>query len=174
MKNYATASNPPADVDLHARALIRHKVRRLRAAGALTFHDGEDVSQELALHAHVAEPKYDAARGARTTFYEAVLARRLASLLASRSAQKRDHRRARPLGCVPEQEFGREASRPADIVMDVREAVAELPDDLRPLASLLMQHRASDVVRRTGLSRQVVRGRCRRIAQHLQQRGLAC
>lgn len=173
MKIKATPSHPPADVDPHARSLIRHKVRRLRAAGALRYHDAEDLSQDLALHAHVAAPKYDAARGARTTFYETVLARRLATLLASRSAQKRDHRRARPLDRVPEQEFAREPSCPADLVVDVRDALATLPHDLRPVADLFTELTEAEVIRASGLSRQQVRGRRQRSAQHLRRRGLA-
>lgn len=167
------ASRSPGDLDPHARSLIRHKIRRLRAAGALTFHDAEDISQELALHAHVAGPKCDSARGARATFYEAVLARRLASLIAARSAQKRDRRRASALDRVPEEQFGREPDVPLDHRIDVHGALATMPADLRPVADLFSRLTEAEVIRTSGLSRQQVRGRRQRIAQHLRQRGLS-
>lgn len=166
------ATSPPSDLDPCVADLTRHKVRRLRTAGALSFHDGEDLAQELSLQAHVATPKYIAARGARATFYEAVLARRVASFLSARSAQKRDLRRARPLDGVPAEQFRGTAGPRSDVALDVRDALATLPEDLRAFAQLSAELSEAEVIRASGLSRQQIRGRRRRIAHHLQRRGL--
>jgi DNA-directed RNA polymerase specialized sigma24 family protein len=161
----------PTDIDPEARRLIRHKVRRLIDASAYTSSDEDDLAQELALHAHVARPKYDPDRGALSTFYDRTLNNAVRNLATAATRKKRDRRRERPLELV--------AARPArhpdtELKLDVDAALATLLPDDRMIAS----HLADDgmvtrVVRTTGRTRHEVRGARGRIAQQFAALGLA-
>jgi DNA-directed RNA polymerase specialized sigma24 family protein len=165
---------PPSDIDPYARWLIKHKVRRLVRSNGIRRADEEDLAQDLALHVHLAAQKYDSRRGAASTFYDRVLARKIASIVQSRTAQKRDFRRERPLDSAPAHTFSRpEPSERVDLQLDVRDAVARLSGDLRPVACLFMEYSEAELIRRTGISRQRVRGLRQRIGQELRAAGLA-
>lgn len=158
-----------ADIDPIARALIGHKVWKIIRRGGFTSSDRPDLEQELALQAHVSGPKYDPRRGARGAFYDCVMERKAAHLLAHHGRQKRDRRQEEPLD---------EAAVPArvlthiDLKLDVRDALSRLPSELRTVATLFMEGGEAEVIRRTGLSRQRVRGRCQCIGVHLAAIGL--
>src|SRR4051794_5950698 len=81
----------PTDVEPVAKALIKHKVARLVGHSGWRAADRDDLSQELALHAHVASSHYDPARGATSTFYDLVLKRKVIDLIERQRAQKRHH-----------------------------------------------------------------------------------
>jgi DNA-directed RNA polymerase specialized sigma24 family protein len=103
-----------------------------------------------------------------------VLSSRAADHVRHAGAHKGNRRRERPGGDVdalPERGPAWDAAR-LDLRLDVRAAVADLPADLREVAGLLTAFTPAEVGRRTGLSRQRVRTACRRIAAHLNERGL--
>jgi hypothetical protein len=133
------------------------------------------LEQDLALHVHLAAPKYDPKRGATTTFYDRVLARKIASIVQFRTAQKRDVRRERQLDDAPDNYVRAPDLTPEqrDLRVDVTDVLARLPGDHRRVARLFMEHSEAEVIRRTGMTRQRVRGLRQRIGQHLRAAGLA-
>jgi DNA-directed RNA polymerase specialized sigma24 family protein len=161
------------DIDPYARQLIGHKVRRLVGRYGFTRTDADDLAQELALHAHVAAPNYDPARGASTTFFDRALTRKVASLVAAATAQKRDRRRERPL--VAAEQEPPPYTQQLDLKLDVRDTVSQLPHELQDLAIRFMEHGENDA--EAGRSLRWTRGQVRHrrslIARQLTRRGLA-
>jgi DNA-directed RNA polymerase specialized sigma24 family protein len=164
---------PPADIDPIARELIRHKIRRLVGNHGFTRTDAADLAQDLALHAHVASSKYDPARGARSTFFDRLLTRKVASIVAAATAQKRDRRREGPLSDA--ERPSRDPSNRLHLKLDVRFVVNRLPRDLRDLAHRFAHHgeNESEACRALRWTRSQVRHRRALIAQHLTRAGLA-
>jgi hypothetical protein len=159
---------PPDDIDPAARALIKHKVRRLVGHYGYTRSDADDLAQELALKAHLAAAKYDPARGALTTFYDRVLENRVRSLAEHATCQRRDRRRERPLdGAAPSAPDPRH-----DLCLDVRDALAALSEEDRFLARMLQSHDRSRVFRESGMTRGKARAAKVRIAQALATKDL--
>jgi hypothetical protein len=154
---------PPEDIDPAARALIKHKVRRLIGNYGYTRSDADDLAQELALKAHLAAPKYDPARGAPTTFYDRVLENRVRSLAEHATCQRRDRRRQQSLdGVAPTAPDSRH-----DLCLDIRDALAGLSEEDRSLALILSSHDRSRAIRESGMTRGKARAAKVRIAQAL-------
>jgi len=159
------------NIDPYAAALIRHKVRRLLGHQGLSFHDGEDLEQELALHAHIVQPKYDPARGTATTFYDRVLSRKLTCLVRSHTAQKRDRRHDVPLEFEPARPNGDAA---LDIKLDLRDCIQSFPPSLQQLAHRFMDGEGElQAARSLRWTRAAVRHRRSLLAQRLTNVGLA-
>jgi len=159
------------NIDPYAAALIRHKVRRLLGHQGLSFHDGEDLEQELALHVHIVQPKYDPTRGAATTFYDRVLTRKLTCLVRSQTAQKRDRRHDVPLEFEPPSPGCHAA---LDIKLDLRDCIGSFPAPLRHLARCFMDGEGElQAARSLRWTRGAVRHRRSLIAHHLNDAGLA-
>jgi RNA polymerase sigma factor (sigma-70 family) len=154
-------------------ALIRHKARRLIGHHGFTGHDIEDLEQDLCLHVLQRSDRFDPARGARHAFIATVIHNKIANILAGRTAQRRDRRREQLFGEMDDI-AGADEIRQRDLTLDVRVVVGRLPPDLRLVAGLLRENGSlAEVSRRTGLSREQVRGRRRRIRDHLTSAGLA-
>lgn len=160
----------PDDIDPYARELIRHKVRRLVGHYGYTGSDRDDLTQELALQAHVATQKYDPTRGAVTTFLDRVLTRKVASLVAAATAQKRDRRREQALDDVPQH---RPEHTHVALRLDVGRALCSLPHDVAPLAARFMQGDSeSQAARSLRWTRGEVRHRRSLLARHLRRAGV--
>jgi hypothetical protein len=168
-----TGVSRPSDIDPYARWLIKHKVRRLVDRHGFRRDDEQDLHQELAMHVVAGMRRHDPARASTRTFADRIITTKIASIIQHATAQKRDRRRVQAIDEVSE------PSRPThqaavDARLDVIQAVASLPDDLRSVATLLMEHGSEAAVIRAGrMTREMVRGRRRRIAAHLRGRGLA-
>ncbi len=150
------------------------QVQRSFVVPALTASDEPDLRQELSMHVIAGLRRHDPGRASIPTFADRIVASKVVSIVKHATAAKRDRRNVRSIDSLDDRiESDRAtAGERHDVALDVREALAALPDELSHLASLLMEHREAEVVRRTGLTRQTVRGRCKRIAQHLRGRGL--
>jgi RNA polymerase sigma-70 factor, ECF subfamily len=81
-----------SSLDDSALQCIRYRARRLMQQADFAPYDGEDLEQELTTHLLAQLPKYDAARGAFSTFVDRVIAHKAADMLYARSAQCRDPR----------------------------------------------------------------------------------
>jgi RNA polymerase sigma-70 factor (ECF subfamily) len=152
-------------------ALIRRKVKKLVGNHGFREDDAEDLSQQLAMHVIEAMRRYDPARAAVATYADRVVTSRAASIVTHATAKKRDRRRERRLHETPKSQMPVDDSKPAawDTSIDVNEALARLPDDLRHVALLFTVFTEAEVVRHSGLSRQTVRRMRRQIAEHLRR-----
>ena len=163
---------PPQDITSEARALIKRKVRCLLGKYGFTASDEEDLEQELALQLYIASAKYDAARGSPVTFYSAVLANKVKSIASAAKAQKRDHRRRRPLWDLDDVVQQPDAVPHLLVKLDVEDTFESLAPDLRPIATLFMDETAAGVIRATKMSRGRVRSARSRIARCFDGKGL--
>ena len=181
-------------LDPHAVRLIRAKSRQLIRRPEFTASDREDIEQELALDLLNRLPRYDATRAKRTTFVDRVVNNRVATLLEARTTAKRgggvcvasldedidgEDGHPEPLWATLDQRLGcggagrdmRDAPL-HDLRIDVAEAVAALPEDLRDLAEELTQATPTEVARRTGVPRRTVRDRVAQIRNRFERAGL--
>lgn len=155
---------PPADIDPVARALIGHKARKLARSSGFTRSDADDIEQELALQAHQASGRFDPRRGNATTFYDAVLANKVRSIVDRARAAKRDRRRERPLD-----EAAPEPARSSriDLKLDVDDALAALPPADRAMSAHFVSDSLAGAARAARVTRQQARSARARIARHL-------
>ena len=159
----------PTDIDPAVRALIRRKVHRLVGRHGFTVNDREDLTQELALQAHVASSHFDPARAKAVTFYEHVLCHKAASLVRYQQAQKR--RRCRVRHSDGDVLFSWAADAKEDLSADVRDAIRRLPPCLRNLALYLQNQNLAEASRTLGLTRQQARSRRDVIAEYFRAAG---
>jgi RNA polymerase sigma factor (sigma-70 family) len=160
--------------DSKLQTLIRCKVRTLAKRYVFARGQHEDLCQDLSLQVVTARQRYDAAKAQPLTFADRVTTRRISDLIAHATAACRDRCRERPLAGGGEDLplTGPDEQARLESALDVRDAVARLPEDLREIAVLLAEDNEAAVVRRTGLSRERVRGMVRRIRQHFAALGL--
>ena len=168
---------PDDDFDAKTAALLRFHAARLMKCGAFRRGERQDARQELSARLMERMRRHDPGRGSTWTFGNCVLTRTSADLSRHASAQKRDRGRERPLRGVSERELEELRERAwrverVDLRLDVREALADLPPDVRHVAGLLMVFTPAEVGQRTGLSRQRVRRMQKTIEWHLRGRGL--
>jgi DNA-directed RNA polymerase specialized sigma24 family protein len=160
---------PPADVDPAARALIKHKAKRLVGSYGFTRSDRDDLEQELAMKAFLASATFDPARGTVTSFFNRVLANKANSLARHATRIKRDRRNDVPLDEVhlvtPDWR--------GDLRVDVADALDDLSEADRAVAPLLATQSVAAVARITGHTRGVIREAKRRIARALAAKNLA-
>ena len=161
------------------RIAVRIRVRAREMARAKHVRKGEqpDLRQELWAHFLKQLANYDPSRGAQYTFAECVTGRKCTDVVRHNRTQRRDRRREEPLDGVPDRKLAGPRERgwrveQVDLRLDVRDALADLPDDVRLVAALLMVFGESEVVRRTGFSRQRVRTLRKVIERRLKERGL--
>jgi DNA-directed RNA polymerase specialized sigma24 family protein len=162
----------PSDVQGYIHFLIRRQVRHLLRTSAYGPSDGEDLAQELALHAHASARAYHPARGAVTTFYDRIIARRALTLIQARHAQRRDPRRERPLSAARSLAVRPQQHR-TELQLDIELVLALLPQDLSAVALRFM---GGDTGREAGgalsLTRGQVRHRTTLIRRRLEAAGL--
>ncbi len=97
-----------------------------------------------------------------------IVQNKIASIIAHRTAQKRDVRRERsldPENETPQMGFAGDRGR-MERRLDVTEAIAKLPADLRDIARRLMVDPKADVGRAMNLTPQQMKTAAARIAQY--------
>lgn len=151
-------------------AVVRWKALRMVGRFGYGRDDVDDLQQDVAMHVFQQTYRYRSERGPRERFVATVAKHHLLHLVGRRMAAKRGH--GRTVQPEPWQDAWLRDRRvsPGQILMaiDVQLALARLPVDLRDVATILLRgHRARDVERLLGLSRQQVRGRIRRLAVSL-------
>jgi DNA-directed RNA polymerase specialized sigma24 family protein len=148
-------------------AVIRWKVQRIVGRFGYRRQDIEDLEQDVAMHVFRQACRYRPERGPRERFVATVAKHRLLHLVGRRMAAKRGQGRTVNRESWQDEWLRDRRVTPSQVrlAIDVRLALARLPVDLRQVASLLLQgHRARDLERLLGLSRQRVRCRIRRLA----------
>jgi DNA-directed RNA polymerase specialized sigma24 family protein len=178
--------------DPAVQALIQRKAMRLaRRPGFL--RDREDIAQELWRRLLPRLEAFDPRRGCLPAFASRVLNRLAGSLVRERWAQKRDDRGNRPLqGAVPTAEGHTELAQTvpedalrahtgrqrrgdreqAEMRVDVTEAIARLPAELRPVAEQLKEHTPAEAARVLGIPRTTLYLRIRAIRVCFERDGL--
>jgi DNA-directed RNA polymerase specialized sigma24 family protein len=167
------AYQPPTDIPAEAWRQIKFNANGMIGHYGFAPSDRQDLQQELALAVVIKSRRFNPTRSSPSTFYSHVASRTTIDLCRAASAGKRDWRRRRG-GADPES-FPAPEPEPAllDLRVDVRIAVAAMPDELRPVAHLLMRYSKKEAARRSGLTPGQMRGRCLRIARHLREAGIA-
>lgn len=171
MGNHADLRFTDADAEI-----IKHKVRKLIGRYGFNASDEPDLQQELAMHVSTRMARHDPARGARSTFVDRIVRNKIANILENRMALKRGGRKRQlALDAVPEGVLldGDTDAAAVDLGMDVRNAVAGLPPDLRRVATELEGNSPSEAARNLGLTRGQMRQRMDAIRRHMEEAGLA-
>jgi hypothetical protein len=162
-------SNPPSPSwDAALADVVRRKARQLVGKTGLTAQDLPDLEGDLALDLVARMADYDPARADRDRFVRMVIARAAAKLLRHRRAARRDTRRVVPLESDPVDP----ASDVSPLRLDVADAVAALPPELRAVAVRLARAPVAAVARQCGVSRDTIYSRVRAIRRHFEGRGL--
>lgn len=155
--------------------IIKRKARALVGYYGFRTGDVEDLCQELAMHVVTRAHLYRPERGSRAQFVNTLAKNKLLEIIRSRTAQKRDKRRDLsmddPGAASP---FDRSTSPGRiDLQLDVRWALDRMPEDLRKVAMLRLQHSERALERLLGLTRAQVRTRLGQIRRFLREAGLA-
>ena len=161
----------PRDVDPAARAVIGRLARRLAPAPRWAAPgDRDDLTQELALHAHRIRDRYDPTRGSPLDYFESALTNHLRDLRAKAEAACRDWRRRVSFEHPDDVPF--RSRRSIQLQLDVRDALAAAPEPLRRMAEELGRDTLLGAARTLGLTRQQARHRRQLLAEYFAARGL--
>jgi RNA polymerase sigma factor (sigma-70 family) len=175
--------------DPFCRKLIREQARRVVRGARLPGHEVEDIEQDLRMHAWRRAARFDAGRGAWSTFARAVIERKAATLLQRHRATCRTRSNEaysldevnpetdrRHVDDFPDHRadadaFGRGSSR--EVAIDVRAAIRRLAPRDQTLAYTLMVDRVTEVSAATGVPRATLYERIARIREQFRDGGLA-
>jgi len=176
--------NPQADE--YVARLVRIKARQLVGRYGFTESDREDIEQELKLDLLERLPDYDPDRGSLEGFVSGVVDHKISRFLEKRSAAKRNPDRVayslndaiadeqgglvERAAAMPDETLPR--GRQQDLVLDLADALSELPPDLRRLCCQLREKGVTEIARQEGVSRKTVYERIKRIREKLRERGL--
>lgn len=170
----------------YASRLIRFKVHRICRRRGIPKSDEEVIEHDLWTHLSLRMARYDPSRGQITTFIDRVVERWIISYLRHRFADKRDPRREE---CslddevldadgrvVPRHETTLEAAsdpgRLRDLERDMAQILAQLPDDLRPIALALAFSTPNSVCAELGISRRAMAKAVERLREIFRDAGL--
>ena len=160
----------------YAREVIRHKARQLIGKYGYTRDDYEDLQQEMTLDLLCRLGKYDPEKAGLTTFVARVVDRRISTLIRHQKQEKRDYRQQVCSLDVPvengtgeafdmdeilsQDDFDQQVGRHdfpqcerSDLKIDLAQAMAELPEDLRQLAVRLQTKTVAEIARELGVPR---------------------
>lgn len=171
----------------YARNLIKHKARQIIGKAGFQASDLEDIEQELAIDLHIRLPKYDPRRARKTTFMARIVEHKLSALITERHAQCRDWRRCRtsldeppvsgddpnddPLAeQISDEAIG--SDEVLNLMVDLREALDTMPDDLRHLWDCLLTGNIRRVSKDLGIPRTTLYGRLKKLRALLAEAGL--
>ncbi len=151
---------PASAIDPTVAAIVRRKARRLVGRAGLRPQDRADLEQQLVLHILEQFQQFDPARGTWPAFVQHLVQRFGQNLLRSLWAHKRA---SGPLAPLPE-DGPPDAEEPAPPeALDLTEALARLPEDLRAVAELLTTRTIADTARELGASRATIHARVREL-----------
>jgi len=165
----------------YIKRLVEYKAQGLVGKAGYMRGDVEDIKQEMFLDLLKRMRKFDPAKASLSTFADRVVSRKACDLLRHRQADMRDWRReAFSLDEEVESEEGvtlrhdvigrdeagcrkgghyRHGEEVPSVKMDVAEALAGLPSELRRAAELLMRMSVSEAAREMGIPRGTFRDR---------------
>lgn len=168
----------------YAGRIIGHRVRKLLGRAGLTKGDREDLEQQLMCDVLRRLRRFDPSRGAIGTFIARVVERHIAIILRDRRAPIRDYRRN---ACSLNEDVigedgetvergdtidaqvnrpGRSDEDLGQLVLDVRQVIGGLPEDLRALCVRLKTQTVTEISLQTGTPRTTLYDAIRRIRDH--------
>lgn len=177
----------------YASRLVKWKAAQLVGRAGLTESDRADVEQSLALEVVRRIRRFDPERGRFEATVRRIVENAVADILAARKAACRDYRRRGPsLNEMVRDENGkrversetfdseehlrrtgrRPASERRDLKLDLDDAMADLPPDLRRLCERLRNESPTEIARDMGIPRGTLYERMRKIREHFERRGL--
>ena len=181
-------------INRFAHGIIRRKIKQLIGRAGFTKQDRQDLEQELILRLLKSLSSFDPDQSHPNAFTTTVIERFVANILRDKQAEKRDHRRNGSLNVpidmgddgvgeladlISQREYDarrgrhpRDAEALAQLVHDVTEVMACLPDDLRELAERLKSQKISEISREKGIPRTTLRGSVNRLRRHFENAGL--
>ncbi len=170
---------------------IRRKAKQLVRRAGFSRSDVDDIQQQLFQRLLENLAAFDPEQGHFNVFVKTLVERYVANILRDSRAEKRDRRQTCSLSTVVEEfdggpvelgdtisqheldaRLGRETRDAADLVMDVSQIAAGLPDDLRDLYERLKYGTVSEVARNLGVPRTTVHDRVKRLRRHFDDAGL--
>lgn len=162
----------PSPLSQFVRDLVRRKVQQLVGKAGIQAQDQEDLTQELYLHLLKRADAFDRGKAHEHVFAAVAIDRYLLNLLRQRQAAKRHPERQRPLD-EPSQVPGATTEPLAtERELDIEDALASLPDDLRDLAEQLMSHTKADIARAQDVPRTTLYWKIGKLRRHFEERGL--
>jgi RNA polymerase sigma-70 factor (ECF subfamily) len=184
----------PPRLDSFTKGFVKKCARKLAGKFGFKRQDRDEIEQQLYLklarHLHAADaddPRWKA-------FVAITVRRHVASIIRNSEAKKRDHRRVCSIhvqieagddlveladvisdGEVPSRRglVRRSAQQLAELALDVRSCMAELPDDKeRDVCERLMHDSISQVAQDIGIPRTTLNGRLGKVRRRFEERGL--
>ena len=181
-------------IDKYAADLIRHKARQLVGKAGFTEDDRPDLEQELMIDLLQRMRHFNPAKAKKTTFMARIVERHISTILEARFAQCRDWRLCQtslnePLdngeGDTTERiDFldsegslsgGTRETRERlahEIRMDLGQAIASLPEELRDLCLRLHDSTMAEVAREMGIPRTTLYDRLNKLRDAFREAGL--
>jgi RNA polymerase sigma-70 factor, ECF subfamily len=167
-------------INRFAHGIIRRKIKQLIGRAGFTKEDRKDLEQELILRLLKSLSSFNPDQAHRNVFTTTVIERYVANILRDKQAEKRDHRRIGSLNVpidmgdddvgeladlISQIEYdARRGRQPrsdedlAQLVQDMAEVLAHLPDDLRELAERLKTQKVAEIARENGIPRTTLNG----------------
>lgn len=179
----------------YAVGLIRWKARGLVGDYGLTEQDREDIEQELLLELWERLPRFDPELSTHRAFVWGVVNNKVASIIRDRTLERQDYRLCacslnerckcdeEPQGqelldSITEEQvrerlglFSSSSEDVADLRMDVRAVLAQLPPDLRWLCERLMVRTVTEIHKETGIAHSTIRRRKRKLRSEFESKG---
>jgi RNA polymerase sigma-70 factor (ECF subfamily) len=166
-------------LDGYAKEIIRYKARLLIGKYGFTRDDFEDLQQDMILDLLGRLAHYDPDKATLKTFVACIVERKISTIIRHQTSQKRHFRRLAgslddpvseeercdtELGdTISQDDFDRQAGlrdgpqeERRDMEMEVRRAIADLPEDLRQVADLLQSLSVSQTAQELGVHRSTV------------------
>lgn len=181
-------------IDRFSRGIIRRKINQLIGRAGFTEQDRTDLEQDLILRLLQSLPSFDPNQAHRNVFTTTVIERYVANILRDKQAEKRDHRRISSLHVminigedettelaqtISQHELDAQRGRHprsdeelAQLVEDVADVMATLPDQLGDLAERLKTQTVSEIARGMGIPRTTLSESVRRLRQRCERTGL--
>ncbi len=152
--------DPNNPIDSTISTIIRRKAGRLVGRAGLQTQDRKDIEQQLILHILGQLKEFDPKEGTWPAFVQRLCQRFGSNLVRALQAAKRN---GGPLAPLPEEFPARREEPSPDAALDLAEALAKLPEDLRQVAELLMTRTVRDTARVLGISPSTVHARIREL-----------
>ncbi|MBP3954802.1 sigma-70 family RNA polymerase sigma factor [Gemmata sp. G18] len=142
--------DPDNPIDPTVAGIIRRKAARLVGSAGPYVSDREDVEQELVLHVLERVRRFDPDRGTWPAFVQCLVERFGHNWARARRAAKRA---GGPLDLLPRDVPEHRPRAEPGAGLDLAEALARLPEELRDIAELLTTETVAGAARTRGVSR---------------------
>lgn len=160
----------------YALELVHYKAHQLIGKFGIKHCDVDDIKQDLILDLLERLPKFDPAKAQYNTFVARIVERKISNMYRTRKTEKRDRRREscsingwvgdgqggtiERVATMSQDEhdlrtdkYERPSSERADLQLDLKEVLSDLPVELRTAAELLMSMRPAQAARELGIPR---------------------